>query len=256
MLTLEKQSHSKKGKVKNMIREALEYILSLGEAKIKIINGDDYSDKPLHRIDPYYPKASAIQLRTLTSLVDYIKANVDLMAEKMLVIVKSPTEVELCSMLDENRDRETMVTVTARIPDFDFNRFMEQEKFCINLQSKFIDTADRALVLKFAGTVESGTVAEYGDDGVTQKATVKTGIASKTDAVVPNPVLLMPYRTFLEVDQPESNFVFRMKADRCDGIQCAIFEADGGAWKMDATDSIKEYLQTELAELPQFTVIS
>lgn len=44
--------------------------------------------------------------------------------------------------------------------------------------------------VKFAGTVESGTLAEYGDDGVTQKATVKTGIASKGDAIVPNPVKL------------------------------------------------------------------
>lgn len=86
--------------------------------------------------------------------------------------------------------------------------------------------------------------------------TVKTGIASKGEAIVPNPVHLRPYRTFLEVDQPESDFVFRMKQDKYDGIQCAVFEADGGAWKMEATHSIKEYLKTELADMPQFTVIS
>lgn len=61
---------------------------------------------------------------------------------------------------------------------------------------------DRDLILKFAGTVENGTIAQYGDDGVTQKATVKTGIASKGDAIVPNPVRLRPYRTFIEVEQP------------------------------------------------------
>ena len=104
------------------------------------------------------------------------------------------------SCLADNRDREYLVTAKAMVPDFVFNHFMDQEKFCINLQSKFIDDpeTDRALLLKFAGTVEAGTVAEYGDDGVTQKATVKTGIASKGDAIVPNPVRLRPYRTFLE----------------------------------------------------------
>ena len=119
------------------------------------------------------------------------------------------------------------------------------------------DTAtDRALLLKFAGTVESGTLAEYGDDGVTQKATVKTGIASKGDAIVPNPVKLKPYRTFLEVDQPASEFVFRMKQDKYDGVLCALFEADGGAWKMEATERIKKYLESELKEYDNFTVIS
>lgn len=157
-----------------------------------------------------------------------------------------------------NRDRETLVIVRARVPEFYFNRFINQEEFCINMQSKFIDdtATDRALLLKFAGTVESGTLAEYGDDGVTQKATVKTGIASKGDAIVPNPVKLKPYRTFLEVDQPASEFVFRMKQDKYDGVLCALFEADGGAWKMEATERIKKYLESELKEYDNFTVIS
>jgi len=47
-----------------------------------------------------------------------------------------------------------------------------------------------------------------------------------------------------------------MRQDRDDGVECAIFEADGGAWKNAAMKNIKEYLQFELEELPQFTVIS
>lgn len=148
------------------------------------------------------------------------------------------------------------MVASARVPGFEFDRFVEHEKFCINLQSKFIPSDDRELILKFAGTVEAGSVSEYGDDGVTQKATIKTGLASKGDAIVPNPVCLRPYRTFLEVEQPESAFVFRMKQDSYGSVMCAIFEADGGAWKMDATQAIKEYLQRELDGMPQFTVIS
>ncbi len=173
--------------------------------------------------------------------------------------VKRGIDIKLGFTQNENRDREHVVTVKAMVPDFDFNRFMDQEKFCINLQSKFIDDpdTDRALLLKFAGTVEAGTVAEYGDDGVTQKATVKTGIASKGDAIVPNPVRLRPYRTFLEAEQPVSEFIFRMKQDKYDGITCAIFEADGGAWKVAAMKAIKDYLQFKLEDYKeQFTVIS
>ena len=126
------------------------------------------------------------------------------------------------------------------------------------MQSKFLDDpdTDRELLLKFAGTVEQGSVTEYGDDGVTQKATVKQGIASKTDAIVPNPVRLRPYRTFIEVEQPVSDFIFRMK-DSSHGITCALFEADGGAWKNAAMRNVKEYLEFELADFKdQFIVIS
>ncbi len=242
-----------------MIKDALKYIVDLGEVTIKNIHGDMYSNKELHRIDPYYPKANAFTVSTLTSLVDYIKAGIDSMPDKMIIVVKSPTEVVLMSMLDENRDREVLVRVEANIPEFRYGDFINHEKFLIGVQSKFIDdpTTDKDLILKFAGTVENGTVAQYGDDGVSQKATVKTGIASKADAVVPNPVKLRPFRTFVEVYQPVSEFVFRMQDSKYDGITCAIFEADGGAWKNEAMKSIKAYLEFELSDYSeQFTVIS
>ena len=249
----------------HMIKEALKYIVDLGEAKEHEIHGDTYSDKPLYRIDEYIPMADdEIRMNTLTSLVDYIKGHIDTMSDRMLIHVVDPETVRLYSQLNDNRKREHLVTVRANVPSFPFGEFIDKESFCINVQSKFIDNAggtssvksDKELILQFAGTVESGTVAEYGDDGVSQKATVKTGIASKSDAVVPNPVTLKPFRTFLEVDQPKSDFIFRMKQDKFSGVTCALFEADGGAWKMEATKSIKEYLQHELADEQIFTVIS
>ncbi len=240
-----------------MIKKALEYLVELAKPNFETIGGYVYSDKPLERID-YNPKAAKIEMNTLSSLIDYIKANVDEMPGKMIIHVQSPTLVQMYSELDYERKREYMVEVNASVPDFRFNQFSDHEPFCINLQSKFIDDpdTDRALLLKFAGTVEAGTVAEYGDDGVTQKATVKTGIASKGEAIVPSPVTLKPFRTFVEVEQPLSNFVFRMKQDRYDGIQCALFEADGGAWKIAAMREIKTYLKEQLEGMEGFIVIS
>ncbi len=238
-----------------MIKEALEYIVGMSEPQVLEINGEAYSDKRLHRIC-HNPKAQAIEMTTLTSLVEYIKAGIDTMDDKMIVHVSSPEKVLLYSMLDLDRVREYLVEVNAQIPEFRYGRYMDHESFLIALQSKFIPNDDRELLLKFTGTVENGTVSQYGDDGVTQKATIKTGIASKGEAVVPNPVRLRPFRTFVEVEQPESAFVFRMREDGGSGVECAVFEADGGAWKNAAMKNIKEYLQFELSDLPQFTVIS
>lgn len=239
----------------DMTRDALQYVVGLKNAEVLNINGYNYVDKDVHRVDKEL-RASAIQMNTLTSLVDYLKAGIDSMADRMLVQVVSPTEVKVISMLDTDRKRECLVEVEAMIPAFEYGRYMSNESFIIALQSKFIDNDDRALLLRFAGTVQDESIAKYGDDGVSQKATIKTGIASVENVVVPNPVKLRPFRTFIEVEQPQSDFVFRVRQADGRGVECAIFEADGGAWKNTAMKSIKEYLQFELADMPQFTVIS
>lgn len=237
-----------------MIKTALKWIVDSQQEKIIESNGSRYTDLHMDRLDDCL-RASAIKTTTLSGLVDYIKSNADKMADHMLVHVVSPTEVRLISMLDGDRKRECLVEVRADIPDFAFGKYMETEEFIIGIRSKFIQNDGAEALLKFAGTVESGTVATYGDDGISQSATVKVGIAGKDTKLVPNPVKLRPYRTFTEVKQPESEFVFRMK-DYDHRVACAIFEADGGAWKREAMKNIKDHLEVELAKMSQFTVIS
>lgn len=237
-----------------MIEKALKYLMGLKAPEVKEIGGQTYSDKPLHRIS-YNPKAEPIELNTLTSLVDYIISEFD-ERDKLFVHVVSPTQVDVFSALDCERTREKLLEVNALVPNFNFGQFIDHEGFCIGLQSKFLDVDDRDLLLRFAGTVEAGTVAQYGDDGVSQKATVKTGVASKADAVAPNPVTLSAYRTFLEVKQPSAKYVFRMRQGSIGNVQCALFEADGGAWQIAAKDAIKTYLVSELDGLDGIVVIS
>lgn len=237
-----------------MIKEALEYIVKSQQPKVIDSGKYRYTDASLKRLDDEL-RADAIQMTTLSGLVNYIKAGIDSMAEHMLVQVVSPTEVRLISQLDNDRKRECMAEVRADIPEFAYGKFIDSEAFLIGIRSKFIQNDGAEAILRFAGTVESGTVAKYGDDGISQSATVSKGIAGKEKELVPNPVKLRPYRTFTEVQQPESEFVFRMK-DYDSSVACAIFEADGGAWKCEAMKNIKKHLEMELADLPQFIVIS
>ena len=240
-----------------MLKSFIQYIVGMAEPHIQFIGNETYSDKQLHRIK-HIPYADSIGMNTLSSLIEYIKSGVDTFGGKMIIHVQSPTQVAMYSALDVERNRENVVVVRANVPEFSFNQFMDHEAFCIGVQSKFVDNidTDKALLLKFAGTVEAGSVAEYGDDGVTQKATIKTGIASKGEALIPSPASLQPFRTFVEVDQPDSSFIFRMKDDKYKGIQCALFEADGGAWKISAMEAIKAYLVRELEGFDNFIIIS
>lgn len=71
-----------------MIKEALQYIVGLGEAKVQDITLPDgtiqtYSDKSLQRLTKHIPMVdNAIHMSTLTSLVDYIRGKIDSMSEK------------------------------------------------------------------------------------------------------------------------------------------------------------------------------
>lgn len=238
-----------------MIKKALEYIVEMSAPFITEINGEKYADKPLDRVETE-DYAGSIKLTTLSSLVEYIKSNVDEMKGKMLVHVASPTGVLLFSQLDKYRKRETVLFVEAGLPNISFDRFIGKESFNIALQSKFEDTEDKAHLLQYVGTIESGTLTEYGDDGISQKAVIKVGISNKKEAIVPNPVVLKPFRTFTEVEQPASSFIFRMKEDRCEGITCALFEADGGVWKREAMENVKAYLKEALKDVEGYTIIS
>lgn len=123
----------------------------------------------------------------------------------------------------------------------------DQERFLIELQANFIESDDLTVLKQVAGNIQSGTTANYDDDGVSQKTTIKSGIANKTDVIVPNPVKLRPYRTFAEIEQPQSSYVFRIQdSDR--GPSFKLVEADGGLWKNATMKKIKEYLAYELAE--------
>ncbi len=239
----------------DMTREALQYIAGLKKAEVIEINGENYTDKEVYRVDRVL-RAAPIKMHTLTGLLDYLKAGIDSVADRMIIQVVSPEMVCVLSKLDTDRKREELVRIEADIPDFNYGQYMEQESFIIALQAKFLASGDRDLLLRFAGTVKDESIAEYGDNGVTQKATIKTGISTVSDAIVPNPVVLSPFRTFVEVMQPESSFIFRMRQREGRGVECAIFEADGGAWKNAAMENVKGYLQTELKDFPQYTVIS
>lgn len=87
----------------------------------------------------------------------------------------------------------------------------------------------------------------YSDDGCSQVATMTTGIATKADVIVPNPVELIPYRTFQEVGQPASKFVFRISDKEVPAFK--IVEAEGGIWKNEAISNIKAFLMEHLSNM-------
>ncbi|MBY9077168.1 hypothetical protein KIH86_09355 [Paenibacillus sp. HN-1] len=223
-------------------RDALEFMAKSGQTEVLEINGQQYATHQLYKVAE--PTPAPLTVRSLSGLVDYLKSEFDRQAP-LLVHVVSPTQVSVSSSYNNDFARKRIIEAEALLPEYRYGAFYETEDFIIKLQSGFTPTEDRSKLLKVVGNIKEENVRQLGDDGVSQAVTAKTGVATVEDVKVPNPVLLAPYRTFIEVEQPASPFVFRMKT----GPLAALFEADGGAWRITAIGAVASYLSEELSEL-------
>ena len=236
------------------LKEALQYVAGLAEENTKTevveICGRTYANRNLTRYDKIL-KADPVGASSLSALVDYIATRSEEFPEgrNMILHIVSPKKVRLVSGLDVERGRECLFVAEAEVSEFNFGRWYDQESFIIELQANFSASPDREILLKVAGNVEQKNDQSFADDGVTQVVTMKTGIAQKGDVIVPNPVGLVPYRTFQEVDQPSSQFVFRIRDNGEPAFM--LLEAQNQIWKNEAVANIKGYLKAALLEMPE-----
>lgn len=240
-----------------MIKEAISYLLELKRPEIVKVNEREYSTIDIQSI--HEPECKAIRVYNLDSLIKYIIDNPDTgISDKKIINVVNPTKVTVESSLFGNfKQREEYIVADYYdlLPEISFGRFVKLEEFIIMLKSKFIMTKDLEMIIKLVGNIQDENVTNYNDDGITQKVTTKTGIARVGEAPLPPKVSLKPYRTFTEVEQPESEFLLRAKKGY-EGIEFALFEADGGAWKKEAIKSIANYLSTNLDNAEKITILS
>jgi hypothetical protein len=114
-----------------------------------------------------------------------------------------------------------------------------------------METEHRDALLKACSAITKESVGTMNDNGISQKMELKQGVALRREVEFKNPVSLQPFRTFAEISQPVSAFVFRVHDD--DDVSCSLHEADGAAWKLKAITDIRDYFKNQL---PEITVIA
>lgn len=233
-----------------MLKSLFEYVVGLSKANVVTIDGTVYTDKPLHL--PEMPTIETLRTDNLSSIVNFIKHAWDADLHDMddtvqkIIHVEDAGKVNLySSVCNECMDRQKFMKAEWAGNKFPFGQFMDAEKFNILLQTCFMETDDLKVIQQVVGNLRDEAVQNYGDDGVSQSVTIRTGIATVGQVRVPSPAKLRPYRTFLEVEQPASLFILRMR----EGGQCALFEADGGLWRETARKNIRNYFEFELEKM-------
>ncbi len=168
------------------------------------------------------------------------------MEDRTFLTVEDPTSVVVVTpTLGADAKRKLFARASAGIPKHRFGTYMPLVEMSIYLRTCFVRSEARDEVVRFIGAVVEESEVATDDDGVTQKTTVRKGISMREGKDVPGLVSLQPYRTFHDVDQPGSPFVLRLD-NFGKGVEAALFEADGGAWKHEAMENVATFLRAEL----------
>ena len=241
-----------------MLKAAIEKIVELASPSVIQVNGKTFSNERFTEVKEqlYYPEC--LILNSLDGIVKMIQKEAK---EKRLSDINVPTDdntveqrlyvrvseynrVDVFTSYDTQGVRTYLYRSNADVPGFR-EGFRDRETMLIQLRSLFLQTPDVAYLLDLLSKMSDEEKVTSQDNGVTQVVEARKGVALKEQVEVRPRVKLTPFRTFLEVDQPESEFLLRVG----DGGQVGLFEADGGVWKLVAKRSIVAYLEERLKDL-------
>ena len=132
----------------------------------------------------------------------------------------------------------------ADVPGWDEKVQLGFEEAQIAMRTRFQETADTIYALKLLSDICCGAKVVCNDNGIATTVTTQKGVALQSNEQIRPIITLKPYRTFQEVEQPESIFLIRVNER---GI--TFTEADGGMWKLKARQTVKAFLEAELDSL-------
>lgn len=196
--------------------------------------------KPIHD-----PMPAAIHVRTLTGIVDYIAGNPDgLIMEDMTLHVASHNTVELFGPLAGAFEQRPVFLDAKAMPGGSDRRcpldtYIEAEDAILWISANVVPDQERDDLLRALAAIQIDDGGVLTDDGVSQTVAMKTGARLVDKGTLKSRIVIRPYSTFSEIEQPAREFVLRLDK----GGRPGLFSADGDRWKATAMQSIKEWLQ-------------
>lgn len=227
-----------------MLAKMIDKIVSLKETKTFEIGGQTYADSQLTRIPPHVDRPECIEVSGLDGICKLIRTELAKLDTVVMVQAKAHNAVEVMTTYQPDFSRNILYRAKADAPGLRTG-FRGREVALIELRSLFIPNEGSAYLLDLLSRMTDENSVTSNDNGVTQQVEARQGISLNMLVEIKPRVQLRPFRTFLEVEQPESEFLIRVDAQ--EGV--GFFEADGGIWKLEAKKNIANYFNTNLADL-------
>lgn len=203
-----------------------------------------YASQKLERIEEPEDRPRQLEVSGLDSLCKLIRSEIEKVGTTIMIRVVSHDRVEVFTTYLRDYSRYQLYSARADVPGFRIG-YREREQALIELRSLFLQGEGTEYLLGLLSRMSEQSKVDTLDNGVTQTVETTQGVALKTNETIKPRVALAPFRTFLEVEQPESEFLLRVNEDG----EVGLFEADGGVWKLEAKQNICEYFYERLEDL-------
>lgn len=228
--------------------EGVQKIIDVAKFEVKEINGVQYYVGSDGAQMLMLPRVTETHLFSLKQIVNFAADLAQKSSEKFTINVRSFDEVEIYSQSvagPKVRDCHANSDISETFKTFPFGSKMTQEDFIIQLMTKFVQDDVTKELIKLVSTFKKDSEVKLDDDGFSQKATVKSGVALVKEASIKNLWVLKTYKTFPEIEQPSIPYILRLH-DSSSGPLFALYDCDGGAWKVDATARAREFIVNSL----------
>lgn len=233
-----------------MLQKFIEHIQKTTKPLIATVDSSTFritSDGDVKELLPTIFHPNILTLNSLDALVKMVKTEAPRYTEAPLYItIPDHLKVQCFTQPDPDKRyfRQFFYEVNATdVPGWAEKITLGFEEAQIALRTRFQETPDTLYAMKLVSDISLGAKVIYNDNGIATTITTQKGVALQTNEQIRPLVKLRPYRTFQEVEQPESIFLIRV-SDR--GI--SFIEADGGMWKLAARETIKKFLEENLSK--------
>lgn len=231
-----------------MLKEFIEHIQNTTQPQIRVVEGATFAitaDGVAKEILPTIFHPDPLPLNSLDAMVKLVRTEASNMDTPLYITIPDHMTVRCFGQPDVAARYFRQVYYEARatdVPGWNEKVTLGFEEAQIALRTRFQETQDTLYAMKLVSDISLGAKVIFNDNGIATTITTQKGVALQTNEQIRPLVKLRPYRTFQEVEQPESIFLIRI-SER--GI--AFIEADGGMWKLKAREVVKAHLEDKLS---------
>lgn len=233
-----------------MLKEFIAHIQKTTQPLVQQVDGSTFVISGcggVEEIRPTIYHPDTLALHSLEALVKMVQTEAANVGEPLYITIPDHLTVRCFGQPQPDARFFRQVYYEAKATDVPGFRggFRDYEKAIIELRSQFSPGEGVDYLLDLLSRISKENGVTTSDNGVSQTVEARQGVALKATVQVRPRVPLRPFRTFQEVEQPESEFLLRLDEDGNIGL----FEADGGMWKLTARQTVKAFLEAKLADL-------
>ena len=232
-----------------MLKAAIEKIQEISKPMLFDFGGKSFLCDKLGgytQIKEDLEMVESIGLSSLDAMIAFVKTEALYSEDRVFITIPDVMTVKcFTTPLEDLRwNRKYLYTANATdVPGWSEKATLSFEEALIALRTRFQPATDTDYALRLLSNITTGGKVTYNDNGVATSIITKRGIDLQNNEAIKPIIKLRPYRTFQEIEQPESQFLIRINER---GI--TFMEADGGMWKLEARKTIKKYLEAALSD--------